>query len=80
MSTLTSTRLAGAWTRQGGKGGQTPMGRLHAARRVGGALTPEALCGFRIPARALRARPFIIFSTEHPKACVNCATEAEEIR
>lgn len=76
---LAPTRLAGAWTRLSDKDG-TPMGRLHAARRVNGALEPEALCGFRLPARALRSRPFAIFSTVHPKACVDCTTEARSYR
>lgn len=75
-TTIAPPRLAGAWTRSTPSG--SPMGRLHAARRINGALEPEALCGFLLPSRALRARPFAIFSTVHPKACVACAIEAEE--
>ena len=74
MKTLEATRVAGAWTRLSDVDG-TPMGRLHATRRVNGALEPEALCGFRLPARALHTRPFAVFSATHPKACVDCVTE-----
>lgn len=80
MKTLTTIgkplRLCGAWTRLGGKKGLTPMGRLHATRRVEGSLEQYALCGFKIPARALTLRPFTIFSSTHPKACIKCAIES----
>lgn len=77
MNTLAPPRLAGAWTRLSDKDG-SPMGRLHAARRSNGALEAEALCGFRLPSRALRSRPFAIFSSAHPKACIACSLEAIE--
>ena len=70
---LTQTRLAGAWTRMSGK---TPMGRLHATRRDNGHLEPVALCGFKIPAKALRSRPFPLFDETHPKACSTCVVES----
>lgn len=71
-----STRLAGAWTRTDARG--KPMGRLHAARRIGGSLAPEALCGFRIPAKALVTRPYPIFDETNPKACSTCVVESWE--
>ena len=71
-----SSRLAGAWTRTSPKG--KGMGRLHAARRDEGTLEPFALCGFRIPATALRARPYPAFDETHPKACTTCTVESWE--
>lgn len=73
-STLAPPRLAGAWTRTDPKG--RPLGRLHAARRINGALEPDALCGFIIPAKALRLRPFAIFDETNPKACSTCVVES----
>lgn len=73
---LTSTRLCGAWTRTGPSG--SPLGRLHAVRRVSGALEPMALCGIRIPKHAMTARPFIVFEADSPKACEICIAEAED--
>lgn len=73
----TRPRLAGAWTRLGGTSGTTPLGRLHATRRVDGALAPVALCGYRIPARQIHLRPFPPFETDHAKACPICAEEAK---
>lgn len=61
----------------GGEDGKTPMGRLHAAQRVGGALKPEALCGVRLPAHSLRDRPFGVFTSTHPKACATCVAETQ---
>lgn len=75
---ITKTRLAGAWTRLNAANG-SPMGRLHAARRVNGALEPHALCGYKIPDRELRLRPFQTFSVTHAKACPVCAAEAEDV-
>lgn len=80
-STLNRTsRLCGAWTRYGGKKGLTPMGRLHATRRINGSLEQVALCGFKIPARAMTTRPFAIFSITNPKACTMCVIESQTER
>ncbi len=68
------TRLAAAWTRTDPKG--KPLGRLHAVRRVNGSLEPEALCGFTIPAKAMRQRPFPIFDETNPRACSTCVVES----
>ncbi len=72
MENQTKTRLAGAWTRMNGT---TPMGRLHAVRRVNGALEPNALCGFKVSEKAQRTRPFPIFNETEPHACSTCVTE-----
>lgn len=71
---ITQTRLAGAWTRTDPKG--KPLGRLHATRRDSGHLEPVALCGFQIPAKALRTRPFPIFDETNARACVKCVIES----
>lgn len=73
---ITTSRLAGAWTRMNG---QTPLGRLHAARRVDGSLEPIALCGFKIPSKAIRTRPYPFFDETHPKACSTCVVESWEM-
>lgn len=73
MDTLPRTRLAGAWTRTGSRGG---LGRLHAVRRVAGALEERALCGFKIPAKAQRTRPFPIFEETDPRACSTCVVDS----
>lgn len=74
---LTSTRTCGAWTRT--DPGGSPLGRLHAVRRVNGALEPNALCGLRLPAHTLTARPFIVFEADHAKACQICIAEIEDL-
>jgi hypothetical protein len=73
---ITRTRLAGAWTRATPEG--SPLGRLHAVRRVNGALESNAMCGLRLPEHTLTARPFIMFEPDHAKACEICIVEAEE--
>jgi hypothetical protein len=73
-----SSRLAGAWTRTDAKG--NPIGRLHAARRIDGQLSNEALCGFHIPAKAKRSRPFPFFDETNPKACPSCVVESWDER
>ena len=73
-SAVATSRLAGAWTRTDPKG--KPLGRLHAARRVNGSLEPVALCGFVVPARALRTRPFLIFDETIRNACATCVVES----
>jgi hypothetical protein len=80
MENQTQTRLAGAWTRTGGTTRKpVPQGRLHATRRVMGSLEPVALCGFRIPAKAMTTRPFPIFDETNPRACSTCVTESWEV-
>lgn len=77
MDTLSRTRLAGAWTRTDGKG--KPMGRLHAARRVEGALEDVALCGFRLTEKSKRTRPFPAFDETNLQACATCVTESWDL-
>ncbi len=74
QDTLAPPRLAGAWTRTDPAG--KPMGRLHAVRRTDGVLAPEALCGFSVPAKAQRTRPFPIFDETNRKACSICVVES----
>lgn len=70
---MTSTRLAGAWTRSNG------TGRFHAVRRAEGSLEERALCGFKVPSKALKTRPFPIFDETNPKACATCVVESWEM-
>lgn len=74
---LTSTRTCGAWTRTDPAGSH--LGRLHAVRRVNGALEPNALCGLRLPKHTLTARPFIMFEADHAKACEICVEEEADL-
>lgn len=78
MSTLQRTRLAGAWTRLGPN--NKPLGRLHAARRIDGTLSSEALCGFKVPATIQRRRPYPTFDETHRKACSVCVVESWSVR
>lgn len=74
---ISRTRLAGAWTRLDAD--NEPLGRLHAARRINGSLDTHALCGYKIPERELRLRPFPTFTPNHSKVCPICAAEAEDL-
>jgi hypothetical protein len=77
VNTIPRTRVAGVWTRLAPNG--EPLGRLHAARRIEGALEERALCGFKISERQRRLRPFTIFDETDPKACATCVIETWEL-